>query len=296
MLRVKEIVKEITPVKVIGNNNQQIDELVQLTDSVKTGQLCWCSEKNMDKLAFVKQGVIICSKNSPDSAFNPDCTYILVNNPRLAFKKVIETFFAEKNIEFVIEKTAQIHSSSKIAERVKIGHNAVVEASVEIGEGTIIGHNTVILKGTKIGENVKIGANTTIGGTGFGYEKEEDGQFALIAHIGNVVIEDNAEIGNNTTIDRAVIGSTRIGKNVKIDNLVHIAHGVEIGENSLIIANAMVAGSAKIGKSVWVAPSSSILNKVSIGDNATIGVGAVVLKDVAQNDIVAGIPAKSIKK
>jgi UDP-3-O-[3-hydroxymyristoyl] glucosamine N-acyltransferase len=108
------------------------------------------------------------------------------------------------------------------------------------------------------------------------------------------VIEDGVEIGNNTTIDRAVLGSTFIRKNSKIDNLVHIAHGVEIGENSLIIANAMVAGSTSIGRNVWVAPSASIINKISVGDNSIIGMGAVVVRSVSEGQTIVGNPGKDI--
>lgn len=107
-------------------------------------------------------------------------------------------------------------------------------------------HNTVILKDTIIEDNVVIGANNTIGGVGFGYEKDREGNFELIPHIGNVHIKRNVEIGNNTCIDRAVLGSTILEENVKVDNLVHIAHGVFVGRNSVVIANAMVAGSVNI--------------------------------------------------
>jgi UDP-3-O-[3-hydroxymyristoyl] glucosamine N-acyltransferase len=108
-------------------------------------------------------------------------------------------------------------------------------------------------------------------------------------------MEEYVEIGNNTCVDRAVMGSTFLRKNVKVDNLVHIAHGCDIGENSLVIANAMVAGSVQMGKNCWIAPSSSILNKVKIAHDATIGMGAVILKDVQKGEVVVGNPGKVIK-
>ncbi|MBK6527865.1 MAG: hypothetical protein IPG07_21340 [Crocinitomicaceae bacterium] len=110
-----------------------------------------------------------------------------------------------------------------------------------------------------------------------------------------MIIKSNVEIGNNVCIDRAVLGSTLIGENVKIDNLVHIAHGVSIGKNSLIIANSMIAGSCQIGENVWVAPSSSILQKLVLADNSLIGMGSVVVKNVEANSVVAGVPARKIK-
>jgi UDP-3-O-[3-hydroxymyristoyl] glucosamine N-acyltransferase len=131
---------------------------------------------------------------------------------------------------------------------------------------------------------------------GFGYEKDEDGHYQVIPHIGGVLIEENVEIGNNTCIDRAVLGNTILKKNCKIDNLVHIAHGVIVGENSLVIAHAMVGGSTVIGDNVWVAPNAALINKITIGDNATIGLGAVVVKNVGENDTVIGNPAKPMIK
>jgi UDP-3-O-[3-hydroxymyristoyl] glucosamine N-acyltransferase len=298
MITINTILEKVSYSKFIGNKNQEIQALVQtehVQDSDKN--LCWCSDKNIESLTTIKKGTIICSVNVPESVLNTTtCNYIIVENPRAAFKQILELFFLEKETNYVVEKSAFIHPTAVLAANVKIGHNAVIEKNVVIEEYTIIGSNTVILNNTKIGKRVKIGCNNTIGGVGFGYEKNDKGEYELIPHIGNVVIEDEVEIGNNVTIDRAVLGSTYLRKNSKVDNLVHIAHGVEVGENSLIIANAMIAGSVKIGKNVWVAPSSSVLNKKTIKDNAVIGMGAVVLKDVEANDVIVGNPGKSIKK
>lgn len=296
MITINEILDKILFVKFIGNKDQAIEALVQ-TDRVDENEknLCWCSDKNIESLKGLKKGTVICSATIPSDFINKDCNYILVENPRLTFKKIIELFFIEKEVIYEIEKSAFIHPTAIISSNVKIGHNVVIEKDVVIEEFTIVGSNTVILKDTKIGKRVKVGCNNTIGGVGFGYEKNENKEYELIPHIGNVVIEDDVEIGNNTTIDRAVIGSTFLRKNSKVDNLVHIAHGVEIGENSLIIANSMIAGSAKIGKNVWVAPSASILNKKVVKDNSVIGMGAVILKDVEENEVIVGNPGKSIK-
>lgn len=141
-------------------------------------------------------------------------------------------------------------------------------------------------------ENFSIGWNNTIGGDGFGYAREEDGALIKIPHAGNVVIEENVEIGSNTCIDRAVVGSTVIGAGTKIDNLVHIAHGVKIGKNCLIAAGAVIGGSCEIGDNcnIWV--HASIKNKVKIGNGVTVGMGAVVLKDVPDGATVVGNPAR----
>jgi UDP-3-O-[3-hydroxymyristoyl] glucosamine N-acyltransferase len=183
-----------------------------------------------------------------------------------------------------------------MGENISIGENVVIEAGSSIGDNMQIGHNTVLKKDTQIYAHVKIGANNVIGGVGFGYEYNADGAWELIPHIGNVVIEEGVEIGNCTCIDKAVLGSTILRKNCKIDNLVHIAHGVEIGENALVIAHAMVAGSVRVGKNSWIAPGALIINHIFIGEYTTIGLGAVVINDVADNQIVVGNPAKKLRE
>jgi UDP-3-O-[3-hydroxymyristoyl] glucosamine N-acyltransferase len=296
MILVEEIIKRIAPIDFIGDKRISIQSPVQATSlEIQDQNITWVSDKNYDYLNRINSGTIVISDKVDKGLLKTTCNYIIVEKPRLAFQQILETFFVEKE-EPIINKTAQIHSISKVGQRAFIGHGVVIEKDCSIGDDVVIDHNTVIKRGTKIGNGVKIGCNCTIGGMGFGYEKNDNGTYQFIPHLGNVVISDSVEIGNCTTIDRAVMGSTFIGKNCKIDNLVHIAHGVQLGVNSLVIANAMVAGSVTIGENVWVAPSSSILNNKSVGDNATIGMGAVVLKDVAPNQIVIGNPGKPLNR
>jgi UDP-3-O-[3-hydroxymyristoyl] glucosamine N-acyltransferase len=255
--------------------------------------LMWVNDANVSLLSDVGAGTIICGEAFTD--YKNTCNYIIVERPRLAFKQVIEKFFLPASLPG-ISSTAQIHPTAIIGNMVTIGHHVVVEQNCVINNGCSIGHNTVLHANTQLGNDVKIGCNNTIGGVGFGYEKDIDGEYSLIPHIGNVVIEDNVEIGNNTCIDRAVLGSTILHENVKVDNLVHIAHGVSIGKNSLIIANAMVAGSTIIGENVWFAPSASVLNKRTIANNAIIGLGAVVVKNVNEGEVIVGNPGKPLTK
>jgi len=292
-IKLNDILNRLPAVEVIGNTNKVITAVVSPTKKdIEEGEIMWISEKNIDLLKEINFGTIICSATARNN-FKQTCTYLVVNNPRLYFLQILENFFVEKELP-VISNQSLIDPTVKLGKNVSIGSGVIVERDCEIGDETIIDSNTVIKRKTKIGNRVKIGANNTIGGVGFGYEKNESGQFELIPHIGNVVIEDDVEIGNNSAIDRAVLGSTLIRKNAKIDNLVHIAHGVEIGENSLIIANAMIAGSVVVGKNVWVAPSASVLNKLTIDDHATIGMGAVVIGNVSPSQTVVGNPAKDI--
>ncbi len=294
-LKVKDILEQVEHIKFTGNKRQHVEKPISLDlENTDPNVLMWVNAKNILLLQKAKAGTIIVPKEALDVKTNPNCQIICVENPRRAFMQVLNTFFVKKK-EHTIFSNAIIHASVTLGKNVSIGANVVIEAHCEIGANTVIDHNTVIKENTIIGENVIIGSNNTIGGAGYGYEKNEEGQFEFIPHIGNVVIKDLVEIGNNTCIDRAVLGSTILEENVKVDNLVHIAHGVHVGVNSMVIANSMIAGSVKIGSDAWIAPSASVLNQKSIGDNAIIGMGAVVLKDVPEGKIFIGNPARDLK-
>ncbi len=259
----------------------------------------WCSDKNVSKLSGLNEGVILLSPAAKSmlEADVRDLVYLVVDSPRRSFAKLLSEFFVEKEAFGSIASTAVIHDNVNFnPEEVIIGENVVIEKGCVLKKGAVIGHNSVLKSGTHVGERSRIGSNCTIGGVGFGYEPGEDGNYEVIPHIGTVFLDDDVEVGNNVCIDRAVMGKTYLGKNVKVDNLVHIAHGVEVGDNSLIIAHAMIAGSVKIGKNVWVAPNAAIRQKLSIDDNATVGMGSVVVKDVEHSTTVAGVPARSIQK
>lgn len=292
---VSEIIKKFPVIEIIGDTTRAVRNVVRATDKAfRDDDIVWISDKNAELITSIQRGCVICSQLVSRNNTQDGCTYLIVNNPRLYFLNIVKHFFVVPETP-EISTHSVIHSSVKIGNNVTIRPGVVIERDCVIGNYTIIDSNTVVKKGTIIGDNVKIGANNTIGGEGFGYEKNESGQYEFIPHIGNVVIEDNVEIGNNTAIDRAVLGSTILRKNSKIDNLVHIAHGVEVGENTMVIANSMIAGSVSLGKNVWVAPSASVLNKLTIGDDSIIGMGAVVLKNVTTGQTVVGNPAKDLQ-
>lgn len=298
MIELINIIQLLKPVQVIGSKNKKIesirpiDEFIFFTESTLT----WLNQKNTTFLSKIETGVIICPESIDKKLINPSCTYLVVQEPRQSFSMLLQHFFSNEDEVLSISEQAKIDKNSSIGSNCSIGHFTVIEKDCRIGHNVRIGSNTTILKGTVIEDNVTIGNNCSIGNIGFGFEKDQDQLYERIPHIGNVHIAKDVEIGNNVCIDRAVLGSTFIGSNSKIDNLVHIAHGVKIGENTLIIANSMIAGSTKIGNNVWVAPSSSIMNKISIGHNVTIGIGAVVLKSVSDSEVLVGNPAKPIEK
>ena len=296
----KELQKFINPIFFIENFDTEVLELnIVFEKTFNINSLGWLSDKNVLRLKDIKTGNVIISEkiySTNKDNLSKNINWFVVENPRKSFADVIEHYFVEA------KKYGDIHTSSTISNsaifnsaKVNIGPNVVIEDDVQIGDFCEIGANSVLKKGVILKSNITIGSNCTIGGVGFGYEQDKEGNYHVIHHIGNVYISDFVEIGNNVCIDRAVIGSTQIGRNVKIDNLVHIAHGVKIDENSLIIANAMIGGSVSIGKNVWVSPSVSIRQKLTIQDDSLIGMGSVVVKDVQKNDIVLGVPAKSIK-
>lgn len=301
-IALSNIIASLEVIAFHGDENTIVSEIVALDNGVVTdASILWCSDKFKEKLRGISCGNVIVSEETYSWILEWDdnknaINWIVVNNPRAAFSLVLSTYFYKADKFGQVADSAKIHSSVKFDRNtVNIGENVVVEEGVVIGDNVKIGHNSVILSDCVLGNNVKIGSNSTVGGSGFGYEVDADGLYNLIPHIGNVVLKDNVEIGNGVAIDRAVLGSTLLMENVKVDNLVHISHGVKVGKNTLIIANAMIAGSCDVGENVWISPSVSVIQKVKIGDNSLIGVGSVVLKDVDESVIVAGVPAKKIK-
>lgn len=184
-----------------------------------------------------------------------------------------------------------------IGENVKIGTNTKIYPNAYLGDNVIVGNNSVIHPGVKIyhqcviGDNVTIHAGTVIGSDGFGFAPQADGSFKKVPQIGNVVVEDNVEIGANTTIDRATIGSTIIKSGAKLDNLIQIAHNVEIGNSTVIAAQSGISGSTKIGNGVMVGGQVGIVGHIQIGDGAKINAQSGVSKSLDPGKAVTGSPA-----
>jgi UDP-3-O-[3-hydroxymyristoyl] glucosamine N-acyltransferase len=235
-------------------------------------------------------------------------------NPHLTFIRAVEFFWNPYRPEPGIHPAAMISPSAKIGKGVSIGPLAYIGEDVEIGARSIIfplvavyprvkiGEETVIHSHVSIREEVRIGNRVTIhsgvviGSDGFGYLRSPDGTHIKIPQKGTAVIEDDVEIGANTTIDRAALGESVIRKGTKIDNLVQIAHNVEIGENSIIIAQTGIAGSTKLGKNVTAAGQVGIADHITIGDNVTIMAQAGIMKDIPANSVVVGTPHMEVRE
>lgn len=225
-----------------------------------------------------------------------DCSYIVSNNPRLDFIKVLSEFYAEKRQIGSIHPSAIVEEGAIIAEDAVIGPLCYVSAGSIIGNRTILHSSVVVDNKAIIGDDCEIKSGVIIGQSGFGFERDENGFPIKFPHFGRVVIGNNVYIGANTAIDRGTLGDTIIENNAKIDNLVHVAHNCHIGEGSFVIACTILGGGTNIGKNCWIAPNVSIKEQTRINDGALVGLGAVVLKEVEAGTVVVGNPARKLEK
>jgi len=230
-----------------------------------------------------------------DSSIEPidSKTLIVVVNPKVALAKIGNEFFVTK-YEAGIHPTAVVSDGAKIGKNVFIGPYCVIGDCI-IGDNTIITSNVRLYNGVEIGSHCFIKEGAVIGGVGFGFEIDDNGNRFRFPQIGSVIIGDYVEIGANTCIDRGALSDTRIDDYAKIDNLCHIAHNAHIGRNAMIIACSEISGSCTIGENAWVGPNTSIRDWRNVGDNSLTGVGSVVVKDVPSNEVWAGNPAKPFK-
>lgn len=241
-------------------------------------------------------------------------TLIRVEDSYSAFATILETYNQIKLNKTGISPTAFIDPEATIGEGVYIGEFAVIHKDVVIGdhakiyphtfvgENTRVGSNTTLFSGVRIYSDTLIGndcilhAGVVIGSDGFGFAPLEEGNYKKIAQIGNVVIEDFVEIGANTTIDRATMGSTIIRKGVKLDNLIQVAHNVEIGENTVISAQTGISGSTKIGKNCLIGGQVGIINHITIADEVKIAAQSGIGKSITKvGELVQGSPAFDIR-
>jgi UDP-3-O-[3-hydroxymyristoyl] glucosamine N-acyltransferase len=241
-------------------------------------------------------------------------TLIKVDNAYEAFAKLLDYYAqAKKLLRTGIEEPSYLDSTAttgenlylgafayvgkntRIGDNVKIYPQTYVGENVEIGSGTVLYAGCKIYSDTIIGKNCVIHAGAVIGSDGFGFAPQKDGTYTKIEQIGNVILEDDVDIGANTTIDRGTMGSTIIRKGVKLDNLIQIAHNCEVGENTVMAGLVGLAGSTKVGKNCKLAGQVGLAGHLTIGDNVQIGAKSGVSKNIKENQIVLGIPAMNFK-
>lgn len=275
-------------------------------DSAKAGDLTFAENDDFFLRAEKSAATAIIADKRFTSAKK---TVIRVANARIAFAKVMALFFPERTFAAGVHPTAvvaagaQIDSTAHIGphcvigERVRIGARTVLQGGNFIGDDSQLGDdvtlfpNVVVYPRAEIGRRVRIHANTVIGSDGFGYV-QDGGIHRKVPQIGNVVIGDDVEIGAGVTIDRGALGSTVIGQGTKIDNLVQIAHNVEIGEGCLLVAQAGIAGSSKLGNYVVLAGQVGIAGHLKIGNRAIIAARAGVMNDIPDGEKWLGTPAQ----
>ena len=294
---------------IVGNPDVLVSKPAKIEDADSTSVSFLANPKYEQYAATTKAGVLIVNE-SFQYTDDINATLVLVKDAYAAFTKILELFARGKFDKKGVEEKAYVATSAKlgnevyvagfayVSERAKIGNNVKILPHVFIGEDAIIGDNTIIHSGVNIyhdcvvGNNCILHAGVVIGSDGFGFAPLEDGSYQKIPQLGNVVIEDCVEIGANTVIDRATMGSTIIRKGVKLDNQIQVAHNVEIGENTVIAAQTGIAGSTKIGKNCMIGGQVGIAGHLTIADGVKIGAKAGILSSVESNEeILLGAPA-----
>ena len=301
-------IAEILEGEIEGNENVEVSKLSKIEEG-EEGSLTFLSNLKYTQYIYsTNASIVIVNKD-----FKPEkkikTTLIKVEDPYKSFSKLLEFYNQVKldksGIEansFISEsatvgKNLYLGSFSYIGNHVTIGENVKIYPNVYIGDNVIIGSNTTIFSGvniyseTQLGENCVIHAVAVIGSDGFGFVPNKKGEFSKIPQIGNVIIEDNVEIGAATTIDRATLGSTIIRKGVKLDNQIQVAHNVEIGENTIIAAQSGIAGSTKIGKNCMIGGQAGIVGHITIGNNVRIQAQSGISRNIKDNEVIQGSPA-----
>lgn len=308
-IKVKDIA-ELVGGKIIGNENIEIKNIAKIGDAV-TGDLTFLYMSSYEKFLETTKASAVLIKPSINKA-NPDVTYIETEAPEKALLKVILTYF---NPEFKLEgidQTAFIPSSAKIGKNVALGRNVVIGENCVIDDNTKIFHNSVLSDNVKtgkncllhanvtirenciIGDNVIIHSGTVVGSDGFGYSPDKEGNYTKIPQIGNVVIEDDVELGSNVSIDRAALGSTIIRKGTKIDNLVQVAHNVEIGKSTAISAQTGISGSTIVGDNCIMGGQVGLAGHLEICNGVMIGAQSGISKSITNSGKYFGYPAKEM--
>ncbi len=303
-----EQIAEILEGEVVGNPNAEVHKLSKIEEGTE-GSLTFLSNAKYQNYIYTTQATITIVNKSFEADQPVASTLIKVEDAYQSFSKLLEYYNQVKLMKSGIEQPSVISenvtygtdlylgSFCYIGKNVSIGNNVKIYPNTFIGDNVVLGNNCVLFAGvrvyseTEIGNNCVIHSGTIVGSDGFGFAPLDDGSYSKIPQIGNVILEDDVEVGSCTTIDRATMGSTIIRKGVKLDNQIQIAHNVEIGENTVIAAQTGVAGSTKIGKNCMIGGQVGISGHLTIGDNVRIQAQSGIGKNIKDGEIIQGSPA-----
>ncbi|MGQ0829307.1 MAG: UDP-3-O-(3-hydroxymyristoyl)glucosamine N-acyltransferase [Bacteroidota bacterium] len=299
---------------VVGDGNVKISSLSKIEEG-KPGSISFLSNPQYTPYIYETDASVVILNHTVnlEKSVKPTCTLIRVEDAYGSFARLLEMYYDLTQNKKGIEQPSFISASSKygkdcyigafayIGENVKIGNNVKIYPHCFIGDNVTIGDNSCLFSGVKvyydcvIGNHCTIHASSVVGSDGFGFAPNSENSYKKIPQIGNVIIEDHVEIGSNTSIDRATMGSTIIRKGAKLDNLVQIAHNVEIGENTVLAGGSFVAGSSKLGKNVMMGGQAGVVGHVKVANGVKIagqsGVASTIEKEGL---IVQGSPAFAV--
>ena len=296
-----------------GDNTVSISTLAKIEEG-KPGSLTFLANPLYTHYIYTTKATLVIVNNDFLATGPISATLIRVESAQSAFAKLLEMYNQVKLNKVGISKLSFISENAVvgkdiyagefafIGENAKIGDRVKIYPQVYVGDNVVIGDNTTLFAGVKIysetviGKDCIIHSGTVIGSDGFRFAPENEEGHKKIAQIGNVVIEDDVEIGANCAIDRATLGSTILRKGVKFDNLVHIAHNVEVGENSYLAACNVVAGSTKIGKNCMFSGQVGVVGHLLIGDNTILTAQSGVSKSLPKGGVYSGSPAFEASK
>jgi UDP-3-O-[3-hydroxymyristoyl] glucosamine N-acyltransferase len=298
--------------EIVGDPNVEIRRVAKIEDAA-AGDITFFANPKYEKHIAATRASAILVPTGYDIARSPASrlVFIKVPDPYVAFLQILKRITPmpdpfQKGIHAtaVVPASAKVGSGASLGAHVVLGENVVVGANTNIGPGCVLGNdssvgessviypNVSVYHGCQIGNRVILHAGVVIGGDGFGFAPKSDGTYEKIPHLGIVVIEDDVEIGANCTIDRATMGQTRIGHGTKLDNLVHIAHNVVIGENTVIAAQSGISGSTKVGKNVVIAGQVGVIGHLEIRDRSVLLAQAGIGKSTEPGKSYLGSPAK----
>ena len=306
-------IAEILNGEIVGNAEVEVNSLAKIEEG-KKGDLCFLANEKYKPHIYTTKASIVIVNTSFISDTEITSTLIKVEDAYSSFSQLLELYNKMQFNDVGISKNTDIDDNcsigdsvfvgafTSICEGVTIGNNVKIHPNCYIGKNVTIGDNSIIYPNVSIYHNCKIGDNNiihsgvVIGSDGFGFAPNAENNYDKISQIGNVIISDDVEIGANTTIDRATMGSTKIGKGVKLDNLIQIAHNVEVGDHTVIAAQAGVAGSSKIGKNCMIGGQTAVSGHLTIADEVKIAGQSGIASSIKQvGKIVQGPMAFDIK-